>query len=300
MGDPRFQANLPAFKISDDATKIRTGRVTTTENGQFTPVKIWIVKAYVALKESHKDQPPTKGHVVEGGTHRVRITRSVKDCSGQIISNKAWQVRQCFVAIVQTGSSWMHAPTKSQPLLADIHDDNLCPRQQSKLCDRQSYRTRSQYQYLLPFCQLRTRDRVRPNRERFDERELLIGQCLRRVQFGSRHNGILAHAPVDMHSKYLEIDATIRLAPPTGRTMPTIEIRFYRTVRSHCQILPLLCSQFHNLDPKLVPQYARIAKKRLLTAKGVKVRPTHSHLANADQGLARPGSNFHFFLLNTP
>jgi len=89
-----------------------------------------------------------------------------------------------------------------------------------------------------------------------------------------------------MNAETLEIHATVGLTVFARNTMTARQIRLNRTAIAFGDARNIL-SNFENFDSKLVPETARIGKKRLPALKCMKIGSADSNSVNADHGAIR-------------
>src|SRR5579875_1900372 len=119
------------------------------------------------------------------------------------------------------------------------------------------------------------------------------------MQFGERHQGHLTHAPIDVYAENLEVDTTIGLATTACWAMAAMKVWLNGATHAWCQAA-LLRTYRDDLDAHFVAQDTRIREEGLFTAKGMKIRSAHAHLANAHQRFSRPRCARFIYLRGQP
>src|SRR5580693_8456323 len=84
MGYPRSGFNAGVFDKADDAREVLRARIPAGQNGEFTPVEVWIVEGHLTREQPYEDQPAPIGWVFKRAHHRLRISGGVKNHRRQI------------------------------------------------------------------------------------------------------------------------------------------------------------------------------------------------------------------------
>jgi hypothetical protein len=130
---------------------------------------------------------------------------------------------------------------------------------------------------------------MRPNRERFDQSQLVEAKCIPPMQLIRGKNQIRLHPPILMYPDDPYFLTAIRLSRQTGVASPTIQIGLYTAPVAEFQSIDTL-AQFEHFDPQFMSQHPWIRKKRLSSMKGMDICPTDPDSMHPHQRLARSGA----------
>jgi hypothetical protein len=97
-----------------------------------------------------------------------------------------------------------------------------------------------------------------------------------------------------VHSQYGKLFAAVRFPDMAGKALAAVQVRFHCASVSRFQIELTACGQ--ELYSELMPEDARIGKKRLISPISMKIRAAYTNAANAYYRLAGTGLPGHIQL----
>ncbi len=113
---------------------------------------------------------------------------------------------------------------ESDAVFVDIQHDDLSTFLNSELHGGEADGTCSDHKCKLAFFHLCPLNCVRPDAERLDKRELIVGQDRRGMQLARWHHELLAHASVRVNSEHSDVGTTVGFSTTAGDAFLAVDI----------------------------------------------------------------------------
>ena len=176
--------------------------------------------------------------------------------------------------------------TEIQTALHHVHDDGLHIHQFEKLETREPDRTGADDEHGLTRLGIPALHGVIADGERLDERELVIGKIVARMQLAGGHcEDALAQTAVVMNADDLDAGAAVRHTFFRSRGSWIVDIWFQRAPVTGLHVCDVT-GDGHDLKAELVTGRARIGEKREIPEIAGKVGAADAHAMGADQCFA--------------
>src|SRR5439155_14701315 len=177
-------------------------------------------------------------------------------------------------------------PEKSRSFLDHVHHDSLRAAEPGEFDDREPDRTGAYDEDVFVRLRAGAMDRVAPDGERFDERELLEGQRAGTVELARGQDHPLAHATVAHDAKGLVTLTAIGMASAAGIAPLAVDVRLDSATVARFDVCQAFAHGEH-LDAQFVARNSRVAEERHLAEITAVVLPAAADAPDTDLRLAR-------------
>lgn len=249
-------------------------------------MKIRIVESHLSLEQSDENNAAAVGHQLEGAHHRPGIPGCIQDHARQITTSTGIpELRFERLGISNQCGRWhtQRFPAEGEPACRDIRHRDSSRSSHQELDHAHPDGAGSDHKGKFIFVDCGTIDRMTPDTEHLDQRELFSRKRARGMEFSLGHRDRRTHAAVAVDSHHLQTFAAVRPAAPRGRAGRVIEVRFHR----HDLPDPVIATgrDREDFSPDFVAENSGIVEEGLPPEKRVNVGTAHPDVADPDQGL---------------
>src|SRR5688572_7924050 len=250
--NPRRSIDSASLDERDNLAEVAGQRVSAGEERQLAAVEVRVMETDLALNQSNEHDASALRRQFESAFHGRGVAGGVEHDRGQI---SAPDVAKLFRDVTATGQRVRDSempPAEVEARCLYVHDGEGRVMQLRELDHAEANGTCADDEHEVISRDARALHGMGTDRERLDQRQLVIRERAGAVELPRGNGHLQTHAAVNVHAQHLEIGAAIRSPAAARKTAPAIDVRLDRATVAGLEPMRVVAG-VEDLHAELVP-----------------------------------------------